>query len=147
MRILLENQKMNYTTPFYTSPKTKMPTPMFRHEMRGLKAKKHEEKHLQNIKQTVIQIYETAIDVAESLGHTSYNFCIDPVYANVDYSFYRNNMEEILSQLQALFPDCYVTHTMMTTGKDGKMYDISKMESAARQFLTESKECIVIDWS
>jgi len=115
--------------------------------MRELKGKKDKEKRLQHIKQSVIQIYETAIDVAESLGYTSYNFCIDPVYANVDYSFYRNNMEEILSQLQTLFPDCYVTHTMMATGKDGKMYDISKMESATRQFLTESKECIVIYWS
>ena len=124
-----------------------MPTPISRAQMRDLKAKKDKEKRVHNIKQSVIQRYETAIDVAESLGNTSYNFCIDPVYANVDYSFYRNNMEEILSQLQALFPDCYVTHTMMATGKDGKMYDISKMESAVRQFLTESKECIVIDWS
>jgi len=51
-------------------------------------------------------------------------------------------MEEILSGLQALFPDCYVTHTMMSAGTDGKMYDVSKMYC-----VTEGKECIVIDWS
>jgi len=119
-----------------------MSIPMSRDQMRGLKAKKDRVKYLQTMKNHVTHIYRAAIDAAESFGHTSYSFCIDPDYSNVDYGFYRDNMEEILSGLQVLFPDCYVTHTMMSAGPDGKMYDVSKMHC-----VTEGKECIVIDWS
>jgi hypothetical protein len=101
---------------------------MSRDQMRGLKAKKDLAKHLQNIKNHVTHIYKAAIDAAESFGHTSYSFCIDPEYSNVDYDFYIDNMEEILSGLQDLFLDCYVTHTMIGPSE-------------------KERECIVIDWS
>lgn len=122
---------------------------MSRDQMRCLKIKKDHAKHLQNMKNHVTNIYKAAIDAAESFGHTSYSLCIDPACnANIDYEFYKNNMEEILAGLQALFPDSYVTHTMMCTGPDGKMYDVSKMENASHAHpLTQSQECIVIDWS
>jgi hypothetical protein len=63
--------------------------------------------------------------------------------------FYRNNMPEILRDLQNLFPDSSITHANLTLGQDGKMYTTSNIEESIRPFLNiqNSKEYIIIDWS
>jgi len=63
------------------------------------------------------------------------------------------NMEEILSRLRILFPDCSVDYkkVSMATGRDGKEYDISVLDDKLRQFIDLNRaiitENIVIDWS
>ena len=61
-------------------------------------------------------------------------------------------MLEILAEVQSLFPDCSVEHTTLTmaTARDGKIYDISKMDDILKPFIMNpgrSMEYIVVDWS
>jgi hypothetical protein len=60
-----------------------------------------------------------------------------------------NNMKDILVGLQSLFPDCAVSHTLLCQAKDGKMYDISKLDDSVLPFLDRALDhsYIVIDWS
>jgi len=42
-------------------------------------------------------------------------------------SFHMENMPEILRRLQALFPNYHVSHTILSRGKDGMLYDIARL--------------------
>jgi hypothetical protein len=42
-------------------------------------------------------------------------------------SFHMENMPEILSRLRALFPSYHVSHTILSRGKDGMLYDIARL--------------------
>jgi hypothetical protein len=58
-------------------------------------------------------------------------------------------MPDILTGLQELFPGCDVTHTILSRGTDGKMYDISKLDEKVLPFVNRAldQSYIVVDWS
>lgn len=143
-----------------------MSIPMSRDEMRGMKAKKDEELRIKKLNQTIQMIYRNTISVAETSTNTTYSLDIDPQKIrqrilpmnyphqqnhppNSEYQFYKDNMTEILSGLQDLFPGCIVKLAKMCTGNDGKRYDISTMDEKMLPFINQQQafECIVIDWS
>jgi len=139
-----------------------MSIPMSRDEMRGLKAKKDEELRIQKITSCVQMIYNQAVGTAKTSTITTYSFDIDPNQTrlripinapmhppNSEYQFYKDNMEEILSGLQDLFPGCTVKLAKMCTGNDRKRYDISTMDEKMLPFINQQQsfECIIIDWS
>jgi hypothetical protein len=126
-----------------------------------LKSKIDEELRIGTINNYVTYIYKEAIQQAKTSTSTSYSLDIDPqrtymkrkTNINVQYcsqyKFYKDNMEEILSGLQRLFPDCSVKLSNMCTGNDGKRYDISTMDEKMLPFINQQNtfECIIIDWS
>jgi hypothetical protein len=63
--------------------------------------------------------------------------------------FYIQNMPDILSGLQTLFPECKVSHTLLSQGTDGKFYDISTLDEKSLPFVNRAldQSFIVIDWS
>lgn len=76
--------------------------------------------------------------------HNTYGITLDDVLAN---------MEEILTRLQCLFPDCIIEYkkVSLAMGKDKKEYDISTLDERIRPFIdlnqSWTNEYIVIDWS
>jgi hypothetical protein len=58
-------------------------------------------------------------------------------------------MCEILRILKELFPKCSVRHTLVSLGKDGKLYDISKINDDILSCINEfnKNSYIIIDWS
>ena len=65
------------------------------------------------------------------------------------YNFICNNLPDIIQGLQSLFPDCSIEHKMMARSPDGKLYDVSNMDAAAKAFIGSGQiqEVIAIDWS
>ncbi len=63
--------------------------------------------------------------------------------------FHIKNVPDILAGLRNLFPDCAVSHTLLCQAKDGKMYDIAKLDDAVLPFVDRAldQSYIVIDWS
>jgi hypothetical protein len=63
--------------------------------------------------------------------------------------FYIENMPDILSGLQELFPGCTISHSIMCQGTDGKLYDISTLDEKVLPFVNRAlyQSFIVIDWS
>ena len=136
---------------------------MSRDAMRELKANTEEAVRVQQVKQIVQQVYQAAVQTARSKTETSYNHQVPrgPEYqyqnniANrvnqniVTDPFYVKNMPDILVGLQVLFPGCDVTHTLLSKGTDGKMYDISKLDDKVLPFVNRAldQSYIVIDWS
>ena len=121
-----------------------------------LKVEKDEKIRVETVKGIINVIYRNAIQVAETQGHTSYSLDIDPnpqrcgiIISKTEYKFYKDNMDEILSGLQKLFPGCSVKLANMCTGNDGKRYDISTMDEKMLPFINQQNafECIVVDWS
>ena len=102
-------------------------------ELRELKAKKDEDNRLKGIKQSVTEIYRNAISHAETKSESSYTF-----YAN---EFQTNNIQDILSGLQGLFPDCTVKYV--------KEYDILPFDETLLKLFNNRivLHLIVIDWS
>jgi len=125
--------------------------PMDRNTMRGLKEKKDEEARIEKVKFRVSQIYHLAVRQAQTTTNTTYSLDIDTQQNqyNSEYQFYKDNMEEILSGLQRLFPDCSVKLVKMCVGYDGKRYDISTIDEKMLPFMNHKQafECIVVDWS
>jgi len=63
--------------------------------------------------------------------------------------FHIKNISDILDGLRNLFSDCAVSHTLLCQAKDGKMYDIAKLDDAVLPFVDRAldQSYIVIDWS
>ena len=138
-----------------------MPTPVSREFLRGLKIKRDDEKRIQKMNTIVKDIYEGAIKVAELCTETRYAHEIDPQRTRgmfplgyndihgLEYQFYKDNMEDILYSLQAVFLDCNVKVANMCNGRDGKLYDISTIDENILSLINQDHafECIVIDWT
>lgn len=135
---------------------------MSRAMMQSLNAQNNSEPALQEekirldkIKQIVDSIYYSAVEFAGTSTEISFKYEIPRIrYRYHDSNrgsdpFYLNNMQDILNRLQTLFPDCSVTHALMARGRDGKIYDLSKMDDTVIPFIDQTLEqsYIVIDWS
>lgn len=144
---------------------------MSRDTMRELKAKTEEAARLEGVKNRIQMIYNAAVHAARFTPETSYNFQLPLVHtvSVADYHgamvmaaskygskagmttdpFYLKNMPDILAGLQELFPGCAVSHTLLSKGTDGKMYDISKLDDKVLPFVNRAldQSYIVIDWS
>ena len=147
-------------------------TPMSRANMQNLKAEKDEEARQKQIKDIVSNIYIGAYTCAKNGQGTSYNYPIPIVntpahltpnvpclsrpsisfpapYKKCSDPFYIENMSYILTSLQLLFPGCSISHSIMARAKDGKLYDVSKLDDAVLPFVDRAldQSYIVIDWS
>ena len=127
--------------------------PMSRDTMRGLKAKVEEDMRLQSIRNIIDGIYSQAVAAAKTKAETSYRTEVPKTPRQFrslgSNPFYIENMADILSGLQALFPDCTVSHTLLSQGTDGKFYDISTLDEKVLPFVNRAldQSFIVIDWS
>ena len=144
-------------------------TPFSRENMQDLKAQKDEEAHIMKINSVVKQLYEETVRFAERNQETVYKININRNYyhiqlpSNSNSLYYHDlhitreyvteHMEEILTHLRSLFPDCYVEYKKITLarGIDGKEYDISTTDNTIRPFIhmhqTTTNESIMIDWT
>jgi len=151
-------------------------TPFSRENMRALKSQKDEHGHQRRLEEVVRTIYTSAVSFAERNAETTYRFRIlngnynsvhipsstqhlnhlhtlqsIPFQINKDYIMV--NMDEILTRLRSLFPECSVEYkkVSMARGRDGKDYDISNLDEKLRPFIdttrAETNEYIVIDWN
>lgn len=130
--------------------------PMSRDTLRLLKAKKDDKVRIEKINHCIYGLYQGIHRQAETTTNTSFQFPLPPFPVSrktglpvPEPEFYRDNMSDILRELQILFPDCTVERATMTRGQDGKMYDISKMDDKIIQFINtqHTQDCIVVDWS
>jgi len=145
-------------------------TPFSREAMRELKINKDEEAHIMKINSVVKQIYEETVRFAERNQETVYKINMSnrgyyhiklPSNSNslsyhdlhIPREYVTEHMEEILTHLHSLFPDCSVEYkkVSMVRGRDGKEYDISEMDNKMRPFIdvrqARTEEHIVIDWT
>ncbi len=145
-------------------------TPFSRDAMRELKGAKDEEAHILMINSVVKQLYEETVRFAERTRETfykinminkSYNSSKLPSNSNTLYyhdlniprEYVREHMEEILTHLRRLFPDCSVEYkkVSMARGRDGIEYDITTMDNILLSFIDvrqgRTEEYIMIDWT
>ena len=145
-------------------------TPFSRDAMRAFKAGKDEEAHILMINSVVKQLYEETLRFAErsqetvykiNMIHKSYNSSKLPSNSNSSYlhnlqitsEYVREHMEEILTHLRRLFPDCSVEYkkVSMARGRDGIEYDITTMDNILLSFIDvrqgRTEEYIMIDWT
>jgi len=145
-------------------------TPFSRETMRAFKANKDEEAHIMRINSVVKQFYEETVRFAEINEETQYKINMSnrgyyhiklPSNSNSSYhhdlhiprEYVTEHIEEILTHLRSLFPDCSVEYkkVSMVRGRDGKEYDITTMDNILRSFIdvrqARTEECIVIDWT
>jgi hypothetical protein len=123
-------------------------TPINRETMQKLN--NDEYKKELKINQIVTTIYDDTVCIAKSSDVTSYNYQI-PFNEQTQSSdnFYIQNIDTILNKLKELFPECSVSHTLLAKGKNGKLYDISKINDDILPLIdtTLKQSYIVIDWS
>ncbi|NDB83916.1 MAG: hypothetical protein EB127_14515 [Alphaproteobacteria bacterium] len=144
-------------------------TPFSRENLRFLKAQKDEEGHQRKLEQITREIYTNAVQLAERKSESVYRYILTDNYNSVyipsmfhhlqailfpiTKEYIVGNMDEILSRLRTLFPDCSVEYkkVALAMGRDGKEYDILSLDEKLRPFIdisrAQTKEYIVIDWS
>lgn len=118
--------------------------PINRDTMRQLKSLKDEEQRLSKINKLVYELYTCAVETAMYTGQTCYTYELFQ-----DKGFILRNIQVILENLEQLFPDCLVKHTLMARGRDRKMYDIATIDDANLPLVNtiQPNSYIVIDWS
>ena len=127
--------------------------PMSRRIMRGLKAQKDETNRINQIQRLVSGFYTGAIRKAETTSETVYQSLLVEHCRygeeRLPLDFNSENIQEIVRDLQTLFPECSVEYKNLARAQDGKMYDISKIDDTNRKFInmSQSEKYIVIDWS
>lgn len=141
-------------------------TVMSRETMQGLKAKTDEVIRLSKVKEIISRVYSDALDTARRSSNTQFIYPLDDnlrqqfqmndgrtcyyQLAPINIVFDAYNKEDILGGLRRLFPGCSIEYkNLMMNPRDGKMYDISKIDTELRHLINGgiSTECIVIDWS
>ena len=127
--------------------------PMSRDEMRSLKDKTDEENRLRQVKQYIESMYTCAINTAKTSTSPEWRaeFYNGQCREGFDGMFVIKNINDILSGLRSLFPDCSVEFKSVTMamGPDRQMHDISTLDEKALMFIgnRQVKQCITIDWS
>ena len=126
----------------YAEIAAKEPKPMTREDMRAIMAN------------TIVkQIYTQVIYSAQTKPDTVYHHQVPEIFVghakkrvNANYI---ENMTAILTGLQALFPDSAVSHTLLAQGKDGKLYDVAKLDDTTLPLVDTAltPSYIVIDWT
>ncbi len=130
-------------------------TPISRDTLRQMKVVEDERKKAEQLDRIISIIYKEVKDTAKIKGDTNYFHAIpiiSQVRATMKYNydvFYTANMEEILERIKALFPDSLVNKKTLSMGRDGKMYDLSKVDTSLLAFVDHSRDqdYIVVDWS
>lgn len=118
-------------------------TPMSRDSMKSLKRECEELFRLQQIDTIVRKIYIQATMVArETTSQTcTYKLPLLTSYYSSNPEFHRTNMADIISSLQAVFPECQIKNLQYTIGAKERIVYTPLSDRS------ESNECIVIDWS
>lgn len=145
-------------------------TPFSRETMRDFKAQKDKECHQRAIETVVKEIYVEAVRFAEQKSETTYGYRLyngtgrhvnvpsnistyAPLNFQINKDYIIQHLDEILTGLRTLFPDCCVEYkkVSMARGRDGKDYDISNLDDKLRPFIdtrnAQINEYIIIDWS
>lgn len=123
--------------------------PMTRTSMQKLKVDTEREIHTIAIQKIVQDIYFTAIKTAKTASEKSYIYKVPDLTTNkMENKFHVENMSEILNHLKGLFPECDIRHTLVARDKDGRMYDISKINNAMLPHVdkVDKNSYIIIDW-
>lgn len=119
--------------------------PMSRDSLRSLKTETDESKRRAKVEEVVAYIYKGVVEAAKTSTDTVYYLPLP----FLDKKFYVSNMGEILNDLEFLFPQCYVAHTLLTRGTNGKLYDISRIDDDILPLVNDTlpNSYIVVDWS
>ena len=134
------------------------PIPVSRDEMRSLKAKTDEENRVRRVEQHVKIMYDAAMNTARTSTNTQWRAEFHNGQGGValdgmalDGMFVMTNIDDILSGLKVLFPECSVEFKTVTMamGPDRQMHDISTLDEKALMFIgnRQVKQCIIIDWT
>ena len=115
-------------------------TPMSREAMKQMRIIESESQ----IRGIIGAIYSHALNTAKTTKLTAYYYLVPSMEP-----FYRENMPAILNRLEALFPDCVVSHTLVSRSSNGKLYDISKIRDEDLHLINSVNDdsYIIIDWS
>ena len=102
-------------------------------------------KNQPRMQQLICDIYLHTVQSALMFNKTRSEYCL-PINSD---GFYNTHMKTILTNLQELFPDCKVTHTLLSRGKDGVLYDISKIDDTTLSLVEDvlDNSYILVDWS
>lgn len=121
--------------------------PMDRDTLRSLKTDTDESVRRAKVNDIVKYIYAGVVEQAKISTDTFYYLSL-PSY-NDKKQFYVLNMGEILNDLDFLFPQCYVAHTLLARGTNGKLYDISRLDDSILPLVNDPlpNSYIVVDWS
>jgi len=132
--------------------------PMSRQSLQQLNYINNEAQRLDKINTIVENIYNKVIHYAKHSQCKKFEFPIPREnnkppgyvgYSNLMDDFYNKNLSDIILNLQKVFPDCDVSHLIMTKGSDGKLYDIAKIDDKILPLITIAcnDSYIVINWS
>jgi len=135
-------------TPIVMEDKSKEVKKVYSKEyLQKLKSIKDEALRIQNINNLINRIYLDVIRQAETTNNTVYQFNMH--HQNEHQKIDIKDIPYIITELQNYYTGCIVKYTAMFRGRDGKMHDISKMDSSVLPFVDVNQKCdyIVIDWS
>ena len=104
--------------------------------------------HLDKI---IRQVHYSAISQAKATTETSYKYVIiknelPPQVRDPEYDFIMDNIDEIIYNLNLLFPECSVQLKKFATMSDRTIVDVSTIGNTTERIL-KCKTYIVIDWS
>lgn len=118
--------------------------PMTRNELQSMKSVIDEEKRKQRVKTTVASIYRQVQYIASKTTRNKYS------YTNItDMKFIKQNIDEIMKELQMLFPDSRISFSKVRMRALDDYVEVSEAEERMLELMNQknTEQAIVIDWS
>jgi hypothetical protein len=121
--------------------------PINAEEMRNMKINEDEKNRLEMIERKIIKIYDMAIKYAKS-NNLEHKFLYLENQFN-EYDFILEHQDEIIENLQLLFPSCSISIRIFSNVLKGKIIDITDFTEEGLQLINSENniERLVIDWS
>ena len=89
-----------------------VPSAISRETMQQLKKLSEQKKHSENIRAFVSDIYHNAVYIAKNTDEKFYKYPI-PRDEKIYNRWYLKHIDEILQEIQKLFPDCSVSNSIL----------------------------------
>ena len=133
--------------------------PISAKEMGVLKQKKKEKERLSTLKRLLKLIYDATLNYGEKSIGTRYiyksivPFCQHNEFYNHNETFIKDNLNDIMTGLERLFPDCDIEYKLYSSNRKGNMHDITDLDTTHKllvHYLSDGtclESRFIIDWT
>jgi hypothetical protein len=111
--------------------------------------KRERDNNREIIESIIYEIYTLVISTSKTTSDTFYYHIISSRYNTYLRDIYINNMPEILSRLEELFPGSIVSHAILSKGNDGKLYNIAELteDDLKKVDIVTNDSYIIVNWT
>lgn len=122
--------------------------PLSREYLQNIYQQTQEEIRKRKIKICITSFYNAIKTAAQTSNKKLFVFYLNDTMNN-NHQLFKEYRDEILLEIQQLFPDSKVYYSNVVVGKDNSIHNIQDIDEKLKPFLNMNniREALIVDWS